>query len=94
MLMLPLAHLALGIGIFMRKYWSWIAAIILLFVFAALTVIILVYYLWDYIQGEDIDNFASGMDMVLILLPVGILYYLFKPNVRSYFREDTSLQNS
>lgn len=76
-LIVAIINLALGIGCFMGWGWVWTLAVLF-----ALINILTAFYNW-WMAGHTMAGFTTAL--VSIIIPVIILWYLFRDNVKVYF---------
>jgi hypothetical protein len=72
-------YLAFGIGAFMLKGWAWTAGVI------ALALNIVGDLVSPFITGSGFTGGAIVGAVIGILISLALLYYLFRPNVRTAF---------
>ncbi|MBP2145853.1 hypothetical protein J2129_001307 [Methanofollis sp. W23] len=76
-ILVAIINLALGIGCFMGWGWVWTLAVL----FAFINIVIAFYNWW--IAGHTMAGLTTTL--VSIIIPVIILWYLFRDNVKVYF---------
>jgi hypothetical protein len=76
-LIVAIVNLAIGIGCF--KAWGWVWTVAVLFAFIN---ILTAFYNW-WVAGHTMAGLTTAL--VSIVIPVIILWYLYKDNVKAYF---------
>jgi len=75
---LGIVDAGIGIGLLRGKHWAWKLAVILAFVSIAIDVITLMI-------KSHISNY--GGSIIGVMIDAVILYYLYRPHVRDYFKK-------
>ena len=80
-----IGHLVVSYGLLKGKRWSWTITIVLLFIGIGIDVASIVF--GSFTINIDIVSFltANGGSFVSPAISVIILYYLYRPQVKSYF---------
>ncbi|QYZ78574.1 hypothetical protein E2N92_03585 [Methanofollis formosanus] len=76
-ILVALVNLAIGLGCF--KGWGWVWTVAVLFSF--INILIALYNWW--VAGHTMAGLTTAL--VSIIIPVIILWYLFKDNVKAFF---------
>jgi hypothetical protein len=80
-----IGYLVVSYGLLKGKRWSWTITVVLLVIGIGINVASIVF--GSFAINMDIVSFltANGGSFVSLAISVAILYYLYRPNIKSYF---------
>lgn len=80
-----IGYLVVSYGLLKGKRWSWTITVILLFIGIAINVVSIIF--GSFAINMDTSSFltTNSGSIVGIIISVIILYYLYRPHVKSYF---------
>jgi hypothetical protein len=80
-----IGYLVVSYGLLKAKRWAWTISVVLLFIGIVIDVASVIFGIFAI--NMDIDAFltANSGSIVSIIINVIILYYLYRPHVKSYF---------
>jgi tellurite resistance protein TehA-like permease len=80
-----IGYLVVSYGLLKGKRWSWTITVVLLVIGIGINVASIVF--GSFAINMDIVSFltANGGSFVSLAISVAILYYLYRPHIKSYF---------
>ena len=80
-----IGYLVVSYGLLKGKIWAWTITVVLLFIGIAINVVSIIF--GSFAINMDISTFltVNSGNIAGIIISVIILYYLYRPHVKSYF---------
>ena len=80
-----IGYLAVSYGLLKGKRWAWTITVVLLFIGIAIDVASIIF--GSFAINMNISNFlsANSGSIASIIISIIILYYLYRPHIKSYF---------
>jgi hypothetical protein len=80
-----IGYLAVSYGLLKGKRWAWTITVVLLFIGIAIDVASIIF--GSFAINMNISNFlsANSGSVASIIISIIILYYLYRPHIKSYF---------
>jgi drug/metabolite transporter (DMT)-like permease len=82
-----IGYLVVSYGLLKGKSWAWTITVILLFIGIAIDVASIIF--GNFAFNMDMSTFltSNSGSIASIIISVIILYYLYRPHIKSYFRK-------
>ena len=86
LLAVGIAYIVVSYGLLKGKRWAWTITVVLLFIGIAINVVSIIIFGYFTFNMDTYSFLASNSGSIAgIIISVIILYYLYRPHVKSYF---------